>query len=229
MENVFLCKVFEECFMKLRKIFGLMLSLPFFCFIHANAAQKVIALTFDDGPSAKYTLQVLNILKKNNVKATFFVTGVDVNSFPKILKATFADGHEIGNHSFTHPNFAKLSAAAMKSELTKTNASVYKITQVYPTIFRPPYGACPAACRAVLKQVGLREITWDYLVNDYDYQKTTAEKIASQLIAHAHSGAILAMHDGGGNREKTVQALPVVISALKKQGYKFVTVSELRG
>jgi peptidoglycan-N-acetylglucosamine deacetylase len=188
---------------------------------------KLIALTFDDGPSAKYTPTVLDILKQNNAKATFFVTGGSVSLHPEVLKRAFAEGHEIGNHSYTHPNCSKLAPAAIAKELNKTNALIRENINVAPRLFRPPFGACNAQCKAVVAQQGLQIITWDYMVNDWDSQKTTPEIIANSIIQHARHGAIMNMHDGYENKEKTVAALPKIIATLKERGYQLVTVAEL--
>ena len=190
---------------------------------------KVVALTFDDGPSKLYTEQVLKILSDNNVKATFFVIGGSVKRYPEIFKKVFAAGHVIGNHSYTHPNFSKLNQNAIEKELSKTNSIIYANAHVYPIFFRPPFGATSALSRSVVENLGYKSVTWDYLVNDYDVSKTSPDIIANSIIKHASPGAVMVMHDGGGNRSKTVAALPKIISELKKQGYQFVTVAEIFG
>lgn len=205
--------------------------LPFWCcsaFCNAdNPAKKLIALSFDDGPHVKYTEEVLHILKENNIKATFFVIGGCVRNHADLLKETFADGNVIGNHTFTHPNLSKLSNIAIEKEAIKANDIIYKTIGVRPALLRPPYGACNDNCKQTLKKLGFTKVTWHYLVNDWDINKTSSEIIASSIIKNASPGAIMAMHDGSGNREKTVQALPRIISTLKQQGYQFVTVPEL--
>lgn len=193
----------------------------------AKSEKKNIALTFDDGPNGKYTEQVLDILKKNNIKVTFFVCGDSTALDPDLVKEEYDMGNEIGNHTFSHPNLAKLSDTEVKKELTKANDEIYKAINKYPVLFRPPYGSSSARVNQILSQLGFKKITWDYMVDDYDIGKTTADKIASQVISHAHSGAIIDMHDGGGNREKTIAALPIIIAELKKQNYDFVTVSAI--
>lgn len=216
---------------KIKMLFSVLTSLslllPAFCSAFDNSAAKVIALTFDDGPNKQNTEKVLTILEQNNIKATFFVVGGSVKKNPEILKKVFAAGNAIGNHSYTHPNFSTLSNAAMAKELTKTNEQIYQVIHVYPTLFRPPFGTCSSACSSVVTSLGLKKITWDYMVNDWDVNKTSAEKIATNVIKHAKPGAIITMHDGGGNREKTVMALPLIISTLKHAGYHFVTIPEL--
>jgi len=204
----------------------LLTTFPLFCYAN-NSTKKLIALTFDDGPHIQYTEEVLNILKKNNIKATFFVIGGNVKNHPELLKKTFADGNLIGNHSYTHPNLSKIDSKLITKELNRANDIIYKTIHVYPTLMRPPYGACDTHCDKVANTLGFKKINWDYLVNDWDVNKTTAGIIATNIIKHAGPGKILSMHDGGGNREKTVKALPSIIATLKKEGYQFVTVAEL--
>lgn len=189
--------------------------------------KKLIALTFDDGPNGKYTEAVLAILKENNAKATFFVCGDSTAAAPSIVKQEYAAGNEIGNHTYSHVNVAKLSENALKKELMKANEEIHKAINVYPVFFRPPYGASSARANRTLAQLGFKKITWDYMVNDYNTKKTNPDKIASEIINHAHSGMIVDIHDGGGNRNKTIAALPVIIKTLKNQGYEFVTVSTI--
>lgn len=193
--------------------------------VHQN--KKLIALSFDDGPNGKYTEAVLSILKANNAKATFFVCGDSTQAQPNLVKKEYDAGNEIGNHTYSHANISKLSKSALTKELTKANDEIHKAINVYPVLFRPPYGASSDSANQTISQLGFKKITWNFMVNDFDIKKTNANKIASEVIAHAHPGAIIDMHDGGGNREKTVAALPVILAALKKQGYEFVTVSTI--
>lgn len=199
---------------------------PLFCNA-SNFGEKVIALTFDDGPSAQYTPEVLDILKKNNIKATFFVTGGSVYNHQEVLKRAFAEGNVIGNHSYSHPNLSKMSDSVIAKELTKTNELIYQTIHVHPVLFRPPYGSCSAQCKKVVSDLGFRKITWSYMVNDWDYKKTTPEIIAASIINHATPGGIMNMHDGGLNKGKTVAALPIIIDTLRKKGYQLVTVPEI--
>lgn len=204
---------------------------PTYCYASNSSAsaKKLIALTFDDGPSKQYTEEVLAILKEGGIKATFFVTGGSVSAHPQILREVFAAGHVIGNHTYSHPNLSMLEDSAIAKELNKNDALIYQTINVHPRLFRPPFGACNASCKKVVSNLGLKKITWDYMVDDWDIAKTTPEIIAGSVIKHASPGSIVNMHDGGGNREKTVAALPEIIAALKKEGYAFVTVPELLG
>ncbi|MCL5260647.1 MAG: polysaccharide deacetylase family protein [Gammaproteobacteria bacterium] len=192
-----------------------------------SSQKKLIALTFDDGPSIPYTEQVLALLEAHHAKATFFVMGGNVKLHPEILKKVFAAGNVIGNHTYTHPLITKISDSALEKELTKTNEIIFKTIHVYPVLFRPPYGMSSSRTNEVLKKLGLKKITWDYMVDDYDYKKTTSEIIARSVLQHARPGAIITMHDGGTNRAKTVAALATIIPTLQQQGYELVTVADL--
>lgn len=190
-------------------------------------SQKLVALTFDDGPHQKYTPGILNILRAYNAKATFFIMGGNAKLNPDLIKKEYEAGHEIANHSYTHPNIAHLSAAAIQKELIKCSELINKIINVYPIVFRPPYGATSAAANQVINNMGFKVITWSYMINDYDVNKMTPEIISTSVIKNTRPGAVIVMHDGNGNREKTVKALPVILKNLADKGYKFVTVAEL--
>jgi peptidoglycan-N-acetylglucosamine deacetylase len=205
----------------------LIVTLLLFFGAFAQGKTKQIALTFDDGPSATFTPQILQILQDNNIHATFFVMGLSVKKNPAMLKKVFDAGNVIGNHTYTHPNLAKLGEKAIESELTKNDEVIYKTIHVHPILMRPPYGMSSSTANAVLAKLGYKKITWTYMVDDYDAKKTTSDIIANSIIKHASPGAIMVMHDCCIDRSKTVAALPVIIQALKKQGYEFVTVAEL--
>lgn len=210
----------------LRTICGaIILMMMATCF--AAPPKKVIALTFDDGPYSPYTEEILNVLQQHNVKATFFVMGGRVKQNPELLKKVFAAGNVIGNHTYSHPNLAKISAAAVEKEIVKTNNLIYQTLHVTPILFRPPFGMSSAASNHVVAKLRMRKVTWNYMVNDYNVNKTTANIIATNVIQHATPGAIITLHDGGGNREKTVQALSQIIPALEAKGYELVTVAEI--
>lgn len=195
----------------------------------AHTEAKVIALTFDDGPHGRYTPQVLNILKKYDIKATFFVLGENVADYPEILKRTYQDGHTIAMHSYDHQFLPKLSENAITENLTNNSQVIYKTIGLKPLLFRPPYGQCSVESRNAVKTLDLKTIMWSSSSDDYLSNRITAQKIASDIISLAGPGGIIMLHDGGGDRHKTVQALPVIIETLQGNGYKFLTVNELLG
>ncbi len=192
----------------------------------AETDKRVAAITFDDGPSIKHTPEILDILKEHNVKATFFIVGEYVKYYPGLTKRIFEEGHIIGNHSYYHPDFKNISGREIEEELTKTSKSVQKITGRYPLLFRPPYGHCNDTVNQVVKDLGFKMITWSVMTDDYK-PEIKAEEIKKEILNKMHPGAIIGLHDGGGDRTKTVKALPEIIRALQEQGYELVTIPEL--
>ena len=193
----------------------------------ADTHQKIVALTFDDGPHKKYTDKILAILKMNDIKATFFVVGKNVEAYPEVVKATYAGGHVIGNHTYSHYYLSDLSGDKIEEELTKANQIINKVIGVSPFLFRPPYASCSAKSVRVTKRLDLKTIVWAAAAAEYYPDRTSSEKIAAEIVKLVKPGAIILLHDGGGNREKSVEALPIIITALRSQGYEFVTVPEL--
>ncbi|WP_214878995.1 LysM peptidoglycan-binding domain-containing protein [Exiguobacterium sp. ERU653] len=191
-----------------------------------NTTSKVVALTFDDGADGANTNKILDILAKNNVKATFFLTGSGANNHPQYIKNIAAKGHQLGNHSYTHPDFTKLTATQMKSELDRTEALIKSLTgKTTKPIFRAPFGAVNSA---VLNGVGAAgygyTIQWN--IDTIDWKGLTASQINTKVQTNIKPGSIVLMHTGAG-APGTPLALPTMISQLKAKGYKFVTVSQL--
>ncbi|WP_353047945.1 LysM peptidoglycan-binding domain-containing protein [Exiguobacterium sp. s122] len=191
-----------------------------------NTTSKVVALTFDDGADGANTNKILDILAKNNVKATFFLTGSGANHHPQYIKNIAAKGHQLGNHSYTHPDFTKLTATQMKSELDRTEAIVKSLTgKTTKPLFRAPYGAVNSA---VLNGVGAAgygyTVQWN--IDTIDWKGLTATQINTKVQTNIKPGSIVLMHTGAG-APGTPLALPTMISQLKAKGYKFVTVSQL--
>lgn len=189
--------------------------------------RKVIALTFDDGPHRKYTKAVLEVLKRYQIHATFFVVGEDVRRYPGLIRAEFEDGHVVGNHTFTHPRLTAIDEDAIRSELTQTNEAIGKILHLYPILFRPPYGLCDERLPGLVKDLGYRTILWDDMTDDYHVENNSGKIIALNILKAARPGSIIDLHDGGGPRKNTVEALPIIIEGLKQEGYEFLTIPEL--
>lgn len=187
---------------------------------------KVVALTFDDGPS-RYTPEILEILRSNGIKGTFFFIGQNMEYYPAIVKQTYLDGNIIANHTYSHPWLTKRSNEQIDNELITTNKIIYDIIGECAVLFRPPYGACSARTAKAIDDLGFTSIGWSDMANEFDVNNTTAEKIASELIRYARPGGIIGLHDGGGNRAKSVKALVIVINRLTDMGYEFVTIPEL--
>lgn len=191
-----------------------------------NTTSKVVALTFDDGSDGTNINKILEILKTNNVKATFFVTGTGINHHPTWIRNIANAGHQVGNHSYSHPDFTKISIAAMQSELAKTETAYKNVTgKSTKPIFRAPFGATNAT---VLKGVGdagyTHTIQWN--IDTIDWKGLSSTEITNKVVNNIVPGSIVLMHTGAG-APGTPVALPGMISKLKAKGYKFVTVSEL--
>ncbi|MBW4628959.1 MAG: polysaccharide deacetylase family protein [Brasilonema octagenarum HA4186-MV1] len=186
--------------------------------------EKLIALTFDDGPWPISTVQVLDILKQNQIKATFFVTGQNVKNYPDLLKRESAEGHVIGNHTWHH-RYQFLNPQAAANEIDHTADLIYQITGVKTNLFRPPGGFMHNKVTAYAKNSNYTIILWSS--DSVDYSRPAIPKLINNVFKDAKPGGIVLMHDGGGNRSKSVQALPAIIDNFRKQGYRFVTIPEL--
>ena len=189
-----------------------------------NQDQKVIALTFDDGPWPETTSQVLDILKKNNVKGTFFVVGQNVKNYPHLVKKVIADGHAIGNHTWHHW-YHYMNPKAAAYEVDHTTALIYQTTGVKTNLFRPPGGIMHNGVAAYARNSNYAIIMWSS--DSLDYSRPNVPNLVNNVFRNAKPGGIVLMHDGGGNRSQTVQALPKIISKFRQQGYSFVTIPEL--
>uniref|UniRef100_A0A8J6ZXP2 Polysaccharide deacetylase family protein n=2 Tax=Desmonostoc muscorum TaxID=1179 RepID=A0A8J6ZXP2_DESMC len=191
-----------------------------------KANQKVIALTFDDGPSPKNTAQILDILQKNHIKATFFMIGQMVKYFPQVAKQVAADGEVIGNHTWHH-SYRHMDVATAASEINSTADIIYKTTGVKTTLFRPPGGFLNNGLADYAKSQKYAVMMWSEESGDAQRRSPQVPGMVKNVLKNAKPGAIVLMHDGGGNRSRTVQALPQIIDGLKAQGYRFVTIPEL--
>lgn len=187
---------------------------------------KPIALTFDDGPWPNTTSKILATLKQQKAKATFFVIGKQVKLYPQLIKQVVAEGHAIGNHTWSH-EYGFYSEAAAARELDDTAKLVYQTTGVKTALFRPPAGILNNGLVATAQAKKYAVIMWSVDSRDWHYRGSTSKALVESVLKEAKPGGIVLMHDGGGDRTTTVQALPQIISQLKKQGYTFVSVPEL--
>lgn len=187
--------------------------------------EKIIALTFDDGPHPKETHEILDVLDKYNVKGTFFVVGKHANWYSEPLKRASKEGHEIGNHTFSHPDISCLSSEDIKREIKECEDTLVKITGKKTTLFRPPYGSYSKdKLSEIAKESGYKIILWT-TIDAKDWKNPPASQISDTIINKAQNGDIILLHDYG--TENTVKALDTIICEMIKKGYKFVTVSEL--
>jgi peptidoglycan/xylan/chitin deacetylase (PgdA/CDA1 family) len=185
--------------------------------------QPYIAMTFDDGPSTENTPRLLEILKQRNIKATFFLIGQNAEANPDLVRRILAEGHEIGNHSWTHPQLSKLSDDRVTAEITKTQDAIKDASGYTPTLLRPPYGAItPRQREWIANQFGLNIILWS--VDPFDWKRPGASVISQRILSQVRPGAIILSHD---IHKQTVDAMPATLDALIAKGYKFLTVSQL--
>ncbi|WP_168188788.1 polysaccharide deacetylase family protein [Thermoflavimicrobium daqui] len=188
-------------------------------------SEKWVALTFDDGPHPEYTEKILDILQKEKVKATFFLIGQNVKSYPKLVQKELDEGHVIGNHSWDHPFLPGLGKEAATANIEKAKKEIEKAVKKQVTLLRPPYGAVEGI-KKELKKSGSVIVNWDVDTNDWR-EGRTSEQIFEAVKKHVQPGSIILQHDGGGNRSATIQALPKIIRYLKEQGYQFATIDQL--
>ena len=186
-------------------------------------SQKVVALTFDDGPLGTSTPTILTILKEKNVKATFFVAGERVKQFPALVKQEIAEGHEVGNHTYSHPRLTTLSKNKIEEELSKTEKVILEVAP-QPTLFRPPEGAYNDTVLQLARDKGYLIILWSIDTNDW--RSPPVGDIVNTVLKDIKPGSIILLHDGK-YPSPTPEALGFIIDSLTSLGYEFVTVSEL--
>jgi peptidoglycan-N-acetylglucosamine deacetylase len=187
------------------------------------SAGRRIALTFDDGPSI-YTPQVLAVLDDYGVHGTFFEIGEQVGPLAATSRKVIRDGDVIGDHTWSHP---VLTAANTADQIRPTQKAIHAATGFRPCLLRPPYGTAPPAVVGIARSLGLLTIQWD--VDPQDWARPGADVIAQRVLAAVHPGAIVIMHDGGGDRSETVDALGTIVPTLLARGYHLVTVPQLLG
>jgi peptidoglycan/xylan/chitin deacetylase (PgdA/CDA1 family) len=189
----------------------------------AGGTSKRIALTFDDGPSP-YTVPVLEILRKADVPATFFVIGSQVKAHREIVRRIVREGHALGNHTWSHANVSAGGAAA-NTQLMDTQYAIQLAVGRAGCLMRPPQGAVGPGLETWLRKHKKVGVLWD--VDSNDYQRPSAATMTRRIVAATRAGSIILLHDGGGDRTATVAALPGIITRLQAKGYEFVTVPEL--
>lgn len=206
--------------------------------------EKVLCLTFDDGPDKRYTPQILDILKQRHVPATFFVIGVNAENFPELIKREYAEGHQIGNHTYTHPNIAVTSELRTELELSTTQRIIENQLGVSTTFFRPPYNAdsqpaTPQEIEPIRRAQGYGYTTISETIDPRDWDVGVSAKgiidevdaeIATSITENDTAAThIILLHDAGGNRAATVAALPQLIDSYRAKGYRFAGVGDLIG
>lgn len=187
-------------------------------------AHKVAYLTFDDGPTAAYTPAVLEILARHRAKATFFMIGSQAERRPDLLRAVRAQGHAVGNHTFTHPNLTRSTPAQIASELARTDAALG-----HTTCLRPPGGSTDPRVHRIARAHGLTTVLWN--VDTRDWTRPGASAITAAAVSpltYRGRSPVILLHDGGGDRSQSVAALPGILRSLERQGYRFETLPACR-
>jgi peptidoglycan/xylan/chitin deacetylase (PgdA/CDA1 family) len=198
---------------------------PAITFSSVHVDGPVIALTFDDGPNATLTPKLLDLLAARHLKATFFVIGQNAADHPDILMRAVREGHEIGNHSWSHPNLGKMSDDAVRRELQKTDDAITAAIGKRPTLMRPPYGSITARQKKwIHEEFGYRIILWD--VDPLDWKRPGPSVVTARILKETKAGSIVLSHD---IHPPTIEAMPATFDQLMKKGFKSVTVTELLG
>ncbi len=189
-----------------------------------DVKSPVIALTFDDGPHPDFTPRLLDTLKQQGIKATFFMVGRCVVTWPQIVKRIADEGHEVANHSWSHPLLTSLGTQGLESQLRRTHDAIVKACGIAPLLYRPPYGEIRLSQRKRVNEVfDYTAILWD--VDPLDWQSPrTVQKVHDRVLAQTKAGSIILCHD---IHETTVDAMPALIAELKTRGFQFATVSQL--
>ncbi|UJF35818.1 polysaccharide deacetylase family protein [Paenibacillus hexagrammi] len=187
--------------------------------------EKVIALTFDDGPHPEHTAQILDLLKQYDAKATFFVVGNKVKMNPELLLREVQEGHEIANHTYTHAYLSRRTN--MKKEIHDAEEQIYTVSGQRSRLFRPPGGVFNEQLVALVKSEGYKMILWSWELDTKDWRTPGVSRIVNRVLKHADNGNIVLFHDYIEGPTQTIDALKVILPELKNRGYRFVTVSEL--
>ena len=191
----------------------------------AETDEKVIALTFDDGPSAKYTEEILDILDENGAKATFFVIGENAENYPELIDAELSRGHEIGCHTFSHKHMSSLCEGELEEEIKSTEIVLNEHSGYTLKLFRPPEGVLTKENIKIISDMGYDMILWS--IDTRDWEHKSKENIVENVMKNVECGSIVLFHDFIGNNSNTPAALRELLPKLKAEGYEFVTVSEL--
>lgn len=187
-----------------------------------TTTSKRIALTFDDGPSRENTPRVLKVLRRADAHATFFVLGDRAERMPDVLAAVHEDGHEIGNHGFSHTSMRSLWKSQIREEVCRTHRAVEAATGQRPTLLRPPFGRYAPSAVPLAGGLGYDLVLWT--VDAADWKTRDATAMAQSVVRSARPGAIILMHD---REARSVEALPMILAGLKRRGFEVVAVSEL--
>ena len=199
-------------------------------FIGENRGSRRLALTFDDGPNDPHTLRLLEILGKEGVRATFFMIGAQVERRPDIVRAVAAAGHEIGNHTYSHPLLIFRNSIEVRSEISRCEDAIRQVAGVTTRLFRPPWGGRRSSTLRAIRAAGYEPILWS--ASSYDWSAKSAWQIVDNVTRQVRGGDVILLHDGDhkrpdGDRTFSVQATDELIRRYRSEGYEFVTVGEM--
>jgi polysaccharide deacetylase family sporulation protein PdaB len=199
-------------------------------FYNMQTTQKIVALTFDDGPNPPYTEQLLDVLKENHVSATFFLIGQNVEKHPELVKRIAAEGHQLGNHTYHHMDLLKADRKLIADEVDRTNQVITAASGITPHLVRPPHGFRDPVVMEMMAERNLKVVEWS--VMSRDWLNPGVDTIVERTISKVKNGSIILLHDGDGiaaqdSRAQTIEATRRIIQILSAQGYKFVTVDEI--
>jgi len=192
-----------------------------------ETSQRLVALTFDDGPTRDGTAEVLRLLRAHGVRATFFVTGGELERNPDAGRDIVAAGHELGNHSYSHERMVFVTASYVRREVERTDGLISAAGHAGPILFRPPYGKKLLALPFYLSRHDRKTITWDVAPDSELAADADAGAITRHVLNRARPGSIVLLHVMYPSRAETMKAVPFIIEGLKRDGYRLVTVSEL--
>lgn len=193
-----------------------------------HTSQKVIALTFDDGPDPAETGQILDVLQQYNAKCTFFAIGKKIAAYPDVAKRVITEGHELANHTYNHVYFkTPVSQQQIQKELELTEQEIVKVSGRHSSLFRPPGGMYDETLIDISNSMGLRPVLWSWHQDTRDWNRPGVWNISSRVLRNARNGDIVLFHDHVYGQSQTKEALKIILPELEKKGFRFVTVSEL--
>lgn len=194
-------------------------------YLRAEDGSGRVALTFDDGPHYKYTAEILDILKKYDVRATFFTVGTNVERYPELIQRELSEGHEVANHTYSHKHMAKLSDDEFIDEVQGWENVIYENHGCRSDLFRPPEGILTDGEKQAIAELGYDVVLWSVDTRDWAHNKV--ERIVDTVISDVTDGSVILFHDFVSGNSPTPEALEIIIPKLKEMGYEFVTVSQL--
>jgi peptidoglycan-N-acetylglucosamine deacetylase len=206
--------------------------------VSGPADERVVALTFDDGPNPPYTSAILDVLEREHVHATFFVVGRAVAAYPSVVRREVRDGDAIGNHTWSHSHMILMNAAQVRSSLGKTDDAIFRAAGVHTRIMRPPFGARDWLVLDQARSLGYTPVMWSVPLAK-DWEEPPAQTIADRIFPYVSDGSIIVLHDGNRgivcanqhartcDRHSEIEATQLIIERLRNDGYRFVTVPEL--